>query len=135
MILIDKFPSEDSMYKYKFSFPEIVVLNFKFQFCWVLTSILQVLTAVLALGYIVYEVIENMDKDSDTKAVFCGSWIAAMLGSYVGPQYGCRKWPGWGGITGGMIGGVGFAFLYRVIVYLVIFFYDNFIKANVLDPY
>lgn len=99
-----------------------------------LTSILKVLSTLFAIGFVIFEVIENVDKDRDPKMIFCGSWIAAMLGSYVGPQFGCRKWPGWGGITGGMLGGVAFAFLFRVLVYFIVYFYENFIKANVLDP-
>lgn len=104
------------------------------QVYWALTSILKVLSTVLAIAFLIYDVVENVDKDQDFKLIFFGSWAASFLGSYVGPQFGCQKWPGWGGITGGMLGGVSFAFVFRVLVYFIIFFYDNFIKANVLDP-
>lgn len=89
---------------------------------------------MLVGGFVIYEIIENAEKDRDTGLILVGYWCAAFIGSYVGPQYGCVKWPGWGGITGGMIGGVAFALLYRVLVYFIIFFYENFVKANVLDP-
>lgn len=97
-------------------------------------SFLRVIFAILFGIFLALEITQNIDKDEDNLLILCGSWAAAFIGGYVGPQHGCIKWPGWGGITGGMIGGVGSTLFYRVVVYFVIFFYENFVKANVLDP-